>query len=147
MPRIGKVYGIDSFEGDQFTGNTHGSYEFVIEKQKRLLMEDNLNFIKGDFNEVSKKWNKKIDILHIDGSHHYEDVKNDYETWSKFLSEDGIILLHDTCIEELNGNHYGVKKFFEEIELPKVTFTHSFGLGVISKNEEIIQKIKEVFNL
>lgn len=147
MPRIGHVYGIDSFEGDQFTGASHGSYDFVIEKQKRLLMEDNLTFIKGDFNEVSKTWNKKIDILHIDGSHHYDDVKNDYETWSKFLAEDGIILFHDTCIEELNGNHYGVKRLFEELELPKVTFTHSFGLGVASKNKDIIDKIKETFNL
>lgn len=147
MQRVGHVYGIDSFEGDDFTGKTHGSYEFVMEKRKRLLMEENITFIKGYFNDVADSWNKTIDILHIDGSHHYEDIKNDYETWSKFLSEDGVILLHDTCVEEINGNRYGVKRFFEEINLPKVNFINDFGLGVISKNSKIIDKVKKTFNL
>lgn len=147
MPRIGHVYGVDSFEGDKYTGGTHGCYEYVMSKREKLFMQDNVTIIKGYFDDVARDWNKEINILHIDGSHSYEDIKNDYETWSKFLSEDGIILLHDTYIEELNGKTYGVKKFFDEIELPKVTFTHSFGLGVISKNEEIINKIKETFKL
>lgn len=50
-------------------------------------------------------------------------------------------------IEELNGNQYGVKKFFEEIDLPKLTFTHTFGLGVASKNKELIEFIKTNFDL
>jgi hypothetical protein len=74
-------------------------------------------------------------------------VKKDFETWSKFLNDDGVVLLHDTCIESLNGNEYGVKKFFDEIDLPKVTFTHSYGLGVVSKNKDLIETIKKQFNL
>lgn len=110
-------------------------------------MNDNVFFIKGYFDDVSKTWDKKIDILHIDGDHRYECVKNDFETWSKFLSDDGVILLHDTCVEELNDIKYGVKKFFEEIDLPKCTFTHCFGLGVVSKNNQLIEIIKRTFNL
>jgi hypothetical protein len=106
-----------------------------------------LTFIKGYFDDVAKTWDKKIDILHIDGDHSYESVKNDYETWSKFLNDDGVILFHDTCIEELNGNHYGVKKFFDEIDLPKCTFTHTFGLGVVSKNKKLIEIIQNNFDL
>lgn len=147
IPRIGHVYGIDTFEGDSYTGANHGSYEYVSSKIEKLFLKENVTLIKGLFDDVAKTWNKKIDILHIDGSHSYEDIKNDYETWSKFLSEDGVILLHDTCVSELNGNIYGVKKFFEELDVPKITFTHSFGLGVISNNKQLIQKIKETFNL
>jgi len=146
LPRIGKVYGIDNFSGDDFIGSVN-SYPFVDMKKDKLHLQDNLTFIKGDFNEVAQTWDKKIDILHIDGSHHYEDVKKDFETWSKFLNDDGVILLHDTCIESLNGNEYGVKKFFDEIDLPKVTFTHSYGLGVVSKNKDLIETIKKQFNL
>jgi hypothetical protein len=40
-----------------------------------------------------------------------------------------------------------VKKFFEELDLPKVTFTHTFGLGVASKNKELIEFIQNNFNL
>ena len=38
----------------------------------------------------------KIDYLHIDAGHTYEDVKNDFELYSKILSPHGIITIHDT---------------------------------------------------
>lgn len=38
----------------------------------------------------------KIDYLHIDAGHTYEDVKNDFELYSKLLSPNGIISIHDT---------------------------------------------------
>lgn len=148
MPRIGHVYGIDTFEGDEFTGKTGGyNYDYVISKREKLFMNDNVTFIKGYFDDVAKEWNKPIDILHIDGDHKYESIKNDFETWSKFLSNDGVILLHDTCVESYSGNEYGVKKFFDEIDLPKCTFTHTFGLGVISKNKQLIELIQNNFDL
>ena len=148
MPQIGHVYGIDSFGGDDFTGpSDKNQFEFVNSQRKQLCLEDNITFIQGYFDEVAKTWDKKIDILHIDGSHHYEDVKNDFKTWSKFVNDDGVILLHDTEVEELYGNTYGVKRFFEEIDLPKCNFVHSYGLGVISKNKKLISTIKKTFDL
>jgi hypothetical protein len=38
----------------------------------------------------------KIDYLHIDAGHSYEDVKRDFELYSKLLSPNGIISIHDT---------------------------------------------------
>ena len=38
----------------------------------------------------------KIDYLHIDAGHSYEDVKQDFELYSKLLSPHGIISIHDT---------------------------------------------------
>lgn len=38
----------------------------------------------------------KIDYLHIDAGHSYEDVKLDFELYSKILSPHGIISIHDT---------------------------------------------------
>jgi len=146
MPRIGHIYGVDSFEGDSFIGKTESSksYEYVLEKQEKLFMRDNVTFIKGFFDDVAKNWNKEIDILHIDGDHTYESVKNDYETWSPFVKENGVILFHDTCIDT---PRFGVKRFFEELDMPKLTFTHTCGLGVASKNKQLIEFIKSNFNL
>jgi tetratricopeptide (TPR) repeat protein/predicted O-methyltransferase YrrM len=142
IPQIGHVYGIDCFEGDYNSG-IRNTLENVNESKKNLEL-DNITFIKGYFDEIAKLWDKPIDILHIDGYHAYESVKNDYETWSKFLNDDGIILFHDTMVEDEN---FGVKKFFEEIDLPKVNFTCSCGLGVVSKNKEMIEEISKFFNL
>ena len=38
----------------------------------------------------------KIDLLHIDAGHSYDDVKRDFELYSKLLSKNGIITIHDT---------------------------------------------------
>lgn len=37
----------------------------------------------------------EISILHIDGNHRYEDVKNDLDTWLPFVKEGGWVLLDD----------------------------------------------------
>jgi len=147
IPRIGHVYGIDNFVGDDFVGTDENrlKYNFVTMKREKLHLQDNLTLIEGDFNEVAQTWDKTIDILHIDGSHKYEDIKRDFETWSKFVTDDGIILLHDTCIESFNSREYGVKKFFDELDMPKFTFTHCYGLGVICRNEVVLNRIKNNF--
>ena len=38
----------------------------------------------------------KIDYLHIDAGHSYEDVKLDFQMYSSLLSEHGILSIHDT---------------------------------------------------
>ena len=138
LPEIGHVYGIDSFEGDEHAG-VKETYDFVLKKRDELEL-DNITFIKGYFDDVVKTWEKPIDILHIDGLHTYEAAKNDFEKWSPLLKENGVILMHDTMVER-----FGVKDFFEEIDLPKTNFKHCNGLGVISKNSNLINEINKNF--
>lgn len=138
---IGKIFGIDSFEGDEHT-SMRDTHKFVEEKKKELGM-DNITFIKGYFDDIASIWGRDIDILHIDGFHTYEAVKTDYETWSKFVKDDGVILFHDTCVFDRN---FGVYKLLNEIDLPKTNFRTSWGLGVVSKDQELINKIKTVFS-
>ena len=45
---------------------------------------------------VAKKWDKKIDLLFIDGSHLYSDVKKDFWDWENFVEKEGKILIHDS---------------------------------------------------
>ena len=104
---------------------------------------NHITFIKGYFDDIAKTWCREIDILHIDGFHSYEEVKNDYDTWSKFVKDDGVILFHDTIV---HNPGFGVYKFFAEIDLPKLNFTISNGLGVVSKNKELIEEIRKEFN-
>ena len=131
-----QVYGVDSFEGDPEAGK-RDTYSAVLERQKELGIE-NLTLIRGYFADIAKTWDKPIDILHIDGRHRYEDVKEDYELWSKFVRPGGVILLHDTFVFREN---YGVHQFFEEIKLPKTNFTHANGLGIVSSDQKLIDRI------
>lgn len=48
--------------------------------------------------EASKSWNKSIDFLFIDGDHSYEACLRDWNEWSPFICENGIVAFHDARI-------------------------------------------------
>jgi hypothetical protein len=70
----------------------------------------------------------KIDVLFIDGDHSYEGVKQDFDLYSKILSDNGIIIIHDTdgnyeetllISEDAKQDHHrfdGPSKFVKELE-------------------------------
>lgn len=68
----------------------------------------NTNFIRGDSKKV--KWNKKIDVLFIDGDHTYEGCKADIEKYAPFVKPGGCILFHD-CDETSTGVVWAVAEF------------------------------------
>jgi len=86
-------------------------------------------------------WDKKIDLLHIDGLHTYEAVKGDFETWQKFFNDDTVVLFHDTISFKDT-----VGKFFSELEGHKYSFHDGCGLGVWSLNENHIRQIRYIYN-
>jgi hypothetical protein len=136
---IGDVYGVDSFEGDNHAG-IRDTFEYVTSTKEKYKF-DNITFIKGYFDQVASTWDKQIDILHIDGFHTYDAVKNDYETWKGFLKEESVVIFHDT--EAFPAD---VGKFFDELEMPyKMKFIHSAGLGIATRNLEIMEKIRVKF--
>lgn len=135
------VYGIDCFDVSVHGPREDDDYQFVMSVKEKLGL-DNLEIIKGYFDDVAKTWDKEIDLLHIDGLHDYENCKNDCDTWAPLVKEDGVILFHDTV-----SNPDGAGLFFSQLEVPKVNFTNSFGLGVASNNADLIEEIKQTFKL
>jgi predicted O-methyltransferase YrrM len=138
-PQIGKVYGIDWFQGDGHAGhrNTLEDVTNLYQELTNRFGVSNIEFIKSDFAEAATTWDKSIDILHIDGFHSYEAVKSDYENWIKFCTEESIILFHDTVY--FSGT---VGAFFDELEGFKLNRPNSFGLGVLTRSEKNYELIK-----
>lgn len=136
-----KVVGIDCFDISKHSLRKDDDYQFVMDIKEKLKL-DNLEIIKGYFDDVAKTWDKEINLLHIDGLHDYNNCKNDCYTWTPFLEEKGVVLFHDTVS---NPNDVGL--FFSQLELPKVNFTNSCGLGVASNDVELIEEIKKTFNV
>lgn len=70
----------------------------------------------------------KIDVLFIDGDHSYEGVKLDFELYSNILSENGVVIIHDTdenyeesliVSEDAKKDHFrfdGPSKFIKELQ-------------------------------
>lgn len=135
------ITGVDSWGGDETTGK----YDTTVYAEVRDYFEanhPNVTLFKGLFDDALPSFRDgTIDILHIDGCHHYEAVKHDYETWRTKLSSRGIILFHDISVV---AQGFGTKKFWEEIKdtYPSFSFTHSNGLGVLLYGPDQPQTLK-----
>jgi len=97
-----QVYSIDPFVPDSKGGIQAGIDECrfavaqALNKRQRDEALDDWHLIEGYSFDVVRSWKKRIDLLFIDGSHHYEDVRRDFEQWSRFLAADGRIIIHDS---------------------------------------------------
>lgn len=136
----GTVYGIDCFNGDEIIGQ-RCTLPFVQDFISKNQIK-NIQLIKGYFDQVSQNWQLPIDILHIDGLHTYDAVKSDYLNYKNFLHENSVIMFHDTV-----SYPQDIGKFFNALNLPKVNFQHSYGLGVASLNQDTMRLIANIFDL
>lgn len=111
------VWSIDSYEGIEAHNPVHIYYGFLAEYAGVFL-------IVGDSAQVGAHWGKDIGLLFIDADHTYEVVKKDFESWTSWVVEDGIVVMHDavgveTVFSSLSGHEVqaspGVAKLLEEV--------------------------------
>jgi predicted O-methyltransferase YrrM len=135
-----RCYAIDHWSGDK-----HASFydESVFESVAKLNLkyEDFSKLLRMTFLEGRSVIEDPIDLLHIDGLHTYEAVKEDFESWLPKMSSNGIIILHDIHVRR---EDFGVHKLWSEIKLRFETmeFVGSYGLGVVFLGEILGDEIK-----
>ena len=91
-----ELVGVDTFEGEDHAG--HYGPEVLeavrtiirehFEKQRIVLHK---MFFRDALREVA---DESVDLLHIDGLHTYEAVKDDFESWLPKVAPQGIVLFH-----------------------------------------------------
>ena len=126
-------YAIDSWEGEEHAGIFDDSVfkEFMSHNREyyrgfsypqKMLFEQAV----GNFADDS------IDLLHIDGLHTYDAVKQDFDSWYPKVSAGGLILMHDI---HARIKDFGVWKLWSELKQEHDTFEfdHGFGLGILRK--------------
>ena len=122
-----RCYGIDSWQGDIQTGALNPEIQREVTEYnwryssfselKMMLFAEAL----AEFPDAS------IDLLHIDGTHTYAEVKGDFESWLPKLTPRGIILFHDVIPRD---GGFGVWKLWEEIAREGNSFLFEFGYGL-----------------
>jgi predicted O-methyltransferase YrrM len=135
----GHVYGIDLWQGDVHMGSFDEELYQEMAQFSATRYPGLATLIRKDFNEAAVSFaDRSIDLLHIDGTHTYEAVMNDFTTWLPKMSERGVILFHDINVTVQNAGpaalKFGVRKVFDSIKAPYryCEFDHCFGLGVLA---------------
>lgn len=138
-----EINAVDMWKGERHAG-FYGEEVFETVKKIKEKWYSNLkiNLIRKTFDEAVFDFeDNSIDILHIDGLHTYEAVRNDFENWFPKVKKNGILLFHDikVCKED-----FGVYKFWEELKekYQTIEFFQSFGLGVLFLDEKFGKEIK-----
>lgn len=134
----GRCYGVDLWMGDIHMG----TFDETLYNEIAGYVAENYPgigvLVRKDFNEAARDFAPgSVDLLHIDGTHTYEAVSNDFHTWFDKLSDRGVVLFHDTNVTVQNAGEaalkFGVRQFFDEVKgrYPHLEFSHCWGLGVL----------------
>lgn len=134
----GKCYGVDLWEGDVHMGQFDEALYQEVSGYMGETYPGIAHLVRADFNKAVHEFaDGSIDLLHIDGTHTYEAVSNDFHTWLPKMSERGVILFHDVNVTVENAGpaalKFGVRKLFDEVKsrYPHLEFAHCYGLGVL----------------
>ena len=100
LPEVGSSYAVDTWMGDIHMGQESDLYEEVL--QYNQVYSSFSTLINSTFNDARNIFSdKSIDLLHIDGCHTYDAVKEDFNNWLPAISDRGIVIFHDTATTEI----------------------------------------------
>jgi len=131
------VHAVDTWEGDKQAGYYDNEVYRTVSEHRSKYHAERCNLIRSTFDKAASYFSDKtIDILHIDGLHTYEAVKNDYLVWNKKLKKGGSIIFHDWNVRTRD---FGVWKLWDEIKNEKqyhyIEIPYGYGLGIITRSE------------
>jgi hypothetical protein len=128
--------GVDTWQGDAHAGYYQGDQLYQELRTYLSATFPNAHLERCLFSEAVGNFNPgSIDILHIDGLHSYDAVKEDFSTWFDRVSPSGVILFHDISVFDRG---FGVHRLWAELKEKFTTleFHHSAGLGALLMNPD-----------
>jgi len=133
---------IDTWQGDEHAGFYDDDEVFrAVEKENRQYVSFSTLLRKTFAEALDDVEDASVELLHVDGRHFYEDVKEDFESWIPKLAERSVILFHDT---EVRRNGFGVWRYWRELvrEHETFNFTYQHGLGVLFRGDDLTPEME-----
>lgn len=140
-----RCYAIDTWQGDPQGGFFGHEVLADLKEHHDPLYSQFSELIPSSFSEALNRFEpSSVDLLHIDGFHTYEAVKNDFDTWLPKMSERGVVLFHDIAVHE---NDFGVWQLWQDLKTkyPSYEVSFGYGLGVIATGDKYPQSLSALF--
>tara|TARA_B100000989_G_C19530010_1_gene469074 strand:+ start:292 stop:1092 length:801 start_codon:yes stop_codon:yes gene_type:complete len=134
-----QCHAVDTWKGDLQAGYYGDAVFNHVESVNKSKFSKFSKLYRMTFDDALKEFDDgTVDLLHIDGFHSLEAVSHDFATWRPKLTNDALVLFHDTQVKKEN---FGVHKFWSHLcstrKRSNFEFFHSHGLGVFCNNPDI----------
>lgn len=141
----GTCYALDTWQGDDHAGFYGDEIFNPLSQRVNETYPGFATLVRGTFAESRPYFpDGATDLLHIDGRHGYDDVREDFELWRSNVSDRGVILFHDTNVRERD---FGVWRLWDELsqQYPSFEFVHGHGLGVLGFGAQLPAALSRLF--
>lgn len=138
----GKVYSIDPHTLNEWTdpGTEEDGGRFVRNRLREYDLTAWCEVIQATSPEAAKTWSKTIDLLFVDGDHTYDGVRHDFEAFRPWLTDDAVVVFHDTAWEYYKSHPayrqtIGVPRYMDELQqagYQSITLPTVPGLTILS---------------
>jgi tetratricopeptide (TPR) repeat protein len=138
-------YAVDTWKGDEHAGfyGQEVYADLATHHDPRYSAFSRL--VRSTFDEAAGHFEDgSVDLLHIDGLHHYDAVRHDFDTWRPKLAANAVVLFHDTNVRERD---FGVFRLWGELsaEWRHFEFLHGHGLGVLATGDDYPAAVEALF--
>jgi predicted O-methyltransferase YrrM len=97
-----KLHSVDPHFGIEAYGKKD-SFDHLQENIKARELDAHVEYIVKESLTAANEWEmKNIGLLFIDALHDYDNVKADFESWSKYIIDGGYLLFHDSVQSGVN---------------------------------------------
>jgi tetratricopeptide (TPR) repeat protein len=138
-------YAVDTWKGDEHAGYYGEEVYADLATHHDPRYSAFSRLVRSTFDGAADHFeDRSIDLLHIDGLHHYDAVRHDFEMWCPKLAANAVVLFHDTNVRERD---FGVFRLWGELSAGQrhFEFLHGHGLGVLATGESYPVAVEALF--
>ncbi|OFW12102.1 MAG: hypothetical protein A3H96_03660 [Acidobacteria bacterium RIFCSPLOWO2_02_FULL_67_36] len=136
----GRLYAIDPHTRTDWNDRESvDTYRLMQRNLRAFGVADYVTVVRDYSDKAAAGWDRRIDMIFIDGDHSYDGVKRDWELFVPHLREFGVAVFHDTTWDiapdhALNRDDMGVPRFVDELRrqgYPVITLDRHHGISLV----------------